>query len=288
MAINRRRAPKSEVSRKKKLDGHAGEREYAESIGGEVVPGVGKGDVKDCQGVLHSVKSGKKWQLFLYNEDRIRASKSLGLLTLCLESFAWGSAEYFKHRRKCIAFKETKQREQGKAQAQKLTNTQVKKVIGRNVYVLSKERLARATSGVCEKLKNKKLLRRFLDEAIFNAGEVAFLVVRDTHLLGDNLFKVFPRDFVLNILTSTLAPSVSNAGRVAVDYNVPGQKVLLRYDNRSNPVNIIEIEVRNDEKHYRLIRCNMISKYALALLLNGLGVRLCDGVTTYGVGHKGS
>ena len=49
MVINRRRAPKSEVSRKKKLDGHAGEREYVESIGGEVVPGVAKGDVKDCQ-----------------------------------------------------------------------------------------------------------------------------------------------------------------------------------------------------------------------------------------------
>ena len=168
--------------------------------------------------------------------------------------------------------------------AQKLTNAEVKKAIGRNVYVLSKERLAFATSGVCEKLRDKKCLRRFLDEAIFNAGEVDFLVVRDTHLLGDKVFKVFPRDIVLDVFTSALAPSVSNAGRVAVDYNVPGQKVLLRYDNESNPVNVIEIEVRNDEKHYRLIRCNMMSKYALALLLNGLGVRRCDGVTLYGVG----
>jgi uncharacterized C2H2 Zn-finger protein len=284
MSINRRRAPKSEVSRKKKLDGHAGELEYAGLIGGEVLPGVGKGDVKDRQGFLHSLKSGKKWQLFLYNEERIRRSRSLGLLAPCLESFAWDKKEYFKHREKCIAFKETNQRERGKAMAQKLTNTEVKKAIGRNVYVLSKERLAFATSGVCEKLRDKKQLRRFLDEAIFNAGEVDFLVVRDTHLLGDKVFKVFPRDIVLDVFTSALAPSVSNAGRVAVDYNVPGQKVLLRYDNESNPVNVIEIEVRNDEKHYRLIRCNMMSKYALALLLNGLGVRRCDCVTIYGVG----
>jgi hypothetical protein len=176
------------------------------------------------------------------------------------------------------------QDEQGKAMAQKLTNNQVKKAIGRNVYVLSKQRLTLANDGVCEKLKNKELLRRFLDEAIFNAGEVAFLVVRDTHLLGDKVFKVFPRDVVLDIFTRVLAPSVSKAGSVAVDYNVPGQKVLLRYDNESNPVNVIEIEVRNDEKHYRLIRCNMMSKYALALLLNGLGLRRSDGVTLYGVG----
>jgi hypothetical protein len=284
MSINRRRAPKSEVSRKKKLDGHAGELEYAGLIGGEVVPGVGKGDVKDRQGFLHSLKSGRKWQLFLYNEERIRGSQSLGLLAPCLESFAWDRSEYFKHRRKCIAFKETKQRKLGKAMAQKLKNTEVKKAIGRNVYVLSKERLACATLGVCKKLRDKKWLRRFLDEAIFNAGEVAFLVVRDTHLLGDKVFKVFPRDMVLDVFTRVLAPSVSNAGRVAVDYNVAGQKVLLRYDNESNPVNVIEIEVRNDEKHYRLIRCNMMSKYALALLLSGLGLRRSDGVTLYGVG----
>jgi hypothetical protein len=287
MSINRRRAPKPEVSRKKKLDGHAGELEYAKLIGGEIVPGVGKGDVKDIRGDLHSLKSGKKRQLFLYNEERIRSSRFLGILAPCLGSFAWGSALYFKHRSKCIAFKERVQDEQGKAMAQKLTNKQVKKAIGRNVYVLSKERLALANDGVCEKLKNKELLRRFLDEAIFNAGEVAFLVVRDTHLLGDKVFKVFPRDVVLDVFTSVLAPSVSKAGRVAVDYNVPGQKVLLRYDAASDPVNVIEIEVRNDEKHYRLIRCNMVSKYALALLLNGLGVNRCDGVRLYGVGLQG-
>lgn len=283
MSINRRRAPKSEVSRKKKLDGHAGELEYAGLIGGNVVPGVGKGDVKDRQGLLHSLKSGKKWQLFLYNEERIKVSRSLGLLAPCLESFAWDKSDYFEHRRRCIAFKETKQRELGKAMAQKLTNAEVKKAIGRNVYVLSKERLACASSGVCEKLRDKKLLRRFLDEAIFNNGEVDFLVIRDTHLLGDKVFKIFPRDVVLDVFTAVLTPSVSIAGRVAIDYNMPGQKVLLRYDNQSNPVNVIEIEVRNDEKHYRLIRCNMMSKYALALLLNGLGVSSCIGVTLYGV-----
>ena len=63
--INRRRAPSSEISSQKKRSGHQTEIEYAELINGEVIKGTQKGDVKDRNGNLYSVKSGKKWQVFL-------------------------------------------------------------------------------------------------------------------------------------------------------------------------------------------------------------------------------
>ena len=56
-------------------------------IGGVVIKGIQKADIKDKNGKLHSVKSGKKWQVFLYAYNRIAASKYLNILLPCQDAF---------------------------------------------------------------------------------------------------------------------------------------------------------------------------------------------------------
>ena len=77
MSINRRRAPKPEVSRKKKLDGHAGELEYAKLIGGEIVPGVGKGakDFRVFVASLTLLSDAQKKRLIARLESHQQLSK---------------------------------------------------------------------------------------------------------------------------------------------------------------------------------------------------------------------
>ena len=65
MTINRRRAPSSSTSSEKKLGGHSREEIFAGYIGGSVINGTQKADVKDKSGNLYSVKSGKKFSTYL-------------------------------------------------------------------------------------------------------------------------------------------------------------------------------------------------------------------------------
>lgn len=269
MKINRRRAASSKVSRDKKLGGHLREKEYADLIGARRIPGTNKGDVMDTQSRLHSVKSGKKWQVFLYGYKTIAASNYLNVLQPCLDAFTPGPEQYFKDRTKCIALKERFVKKHGKEKAKQLRNDVVIRSLGTNVYIQSKEQLALATLDVREALSDKSFLRNFLGEAMFKDAEVTYLAVKDSTYKKDQLFKVFHRDDVLDILSAKLLPSVSKAGRVPEDYNVEGQKTLLRYMTRTDTLkNIVEIEVRNDSAvHYRQVRFNMYSKDILHLLL---------------------
>jgi len=270
MTINRRRAPSREISKEKKLSGHLREQAYAALIGGEVLRGTGKGDVKDKNGNLHSVKSGKKWQVFLYGYSRICSSLHLNILRPSLDAFPEDANRYFKDRIKCITFKEEYIKNHGRNATIQLSNNDIAKHLGINTYVKSKNRLAKTTISICNALKDKDRLRNFLDEALFNNAEVEFLVIKDSTYKKDGLFKVFAREDVLDILSAKLFPSVSTAGRVPEDYNVAGQKTLLRYKRTiGQPKNIVEIEVRNDSHgHYRQIRFNMYSQDTLSLLLD--------------------
>jgi len=270
MAINRRRAPSTEISREKKLGGHQREDDYALLIGGKVIKGVQKGDVEDQNEELHSVKSGKKWQVFLYGYNRISSSKHLNILLPCLDAFPIDSSQYFKDREKCIAFKENYVQNYGKEATKSLSNHDVAKKVGANSYIDSKNKLNNSTILVSTKLKNKIDLRNFLQEALFNNNDVQFLVVKDTTYIKDELFKVFSKKDVLDILSKNLFPSTSIAGRVPEDYNVAGQKTLLCYKNTKGvSKNIVEIEIRNDSStHFRQVRFNMYSKDTLFLLLN--------------------
>ena len=272
MTINRRRAPSSLISRTKKLDGHANEDDFADLIGGETLGGTQKSDVRDSNGYLHSVKSGKKWQVFLYGYDRISKSKSLKILKPCLDAFSTNPEEYFTDRIKCIEFKENYVSKYGRAKAKLLSNQEVSKALGKNLYIQSKEDLAKSTSLVCNALQDKMFLREFLMEALFNNKEVDFLAIRDDTFLKDRKFRIFAREEVIEILSQKLEPSVSQAGKVPEDYNVASQKTLLCYkkENGKNK-NIVEIEIRNDSStHYRQVRFNMYSRDTLYLLLKEL------------------
>ena len=269
MAINRRRAPSSTVSSEKKLGGHAREQDFALSIGGEVLRGTQKADIRDKFGNTYSVKSGKKWQIFLYNINRICASKHLNIIEGCVNAFTNDPTKYFADRELCIAYKENYVRMHGRDDARKLSNRQVELALGQNEYMQSKNRLMLATEKVRRHLEQRENIKNFLDEAIFNCDEVGLLAIKDTTLCNDNLFKVFSKDDVLEAFCDSLSVATSVAGNVPEDYNVMGQKTLLRYNKNGRLKNLAELEIRNDrEEKFRLVRFNMYSKDALTLLLD--------------------
>ena len=292
MSINRRRAPSPQISREKKLSGHLRESDYATLIDGQIIRGTQKGDVIDKKGNLYSVKSGKKWQVFLYGYDRISTSRHLHILQPCLEAFTQDSKQYFKDRIKCIEFKEAYVKEHGRAKAKQLSNDEVVRVLGANAYILSKEQLAKSTFAIRNILQNKFTLRQFLGEALFNNEEVAFLAIKDTTYKKDEFFKVFSKEDVLDVLSERLFPEVSKPGNVPEDYNVPAQKTLLCYlKANGKSKNIVEIEIRNDsDVHYRQVRFNMYSKDALTLLLEQMDSlpvnETYSGVKVYGQAGK--
>lgn len=284
MVINRRRAPSSHISSSKKIAGHKQEEIFADLIGGQVIRGTQKTDIIDSKGKYYSVKSGNKWQAFLYSYNRISKCRYLNILRPCLDAFSPDYELYKKDRVKCIEFKESYIKSHGREATKELSNDTIIKILGNNEYMEAKELLSYATEEVCEFLKDKDRLRKFLSEAFFNIEEVDFLVVKDTTYENDGLFKVFSREDSLDILTQYLTPSVSKAGRVPEDYNVAGQKTLLRYEYKNKPKNLVEIEIRNDRPdHYREVRFNTKSKDALCLLLTNLSAtKYNEYINTYG------
>ena len=292
MAINRRRAPSSQVSHDKKVEGHQAESEYARLIGAQTISGTGKSDVEDLNGSFHSVKSGKKWQVFLYGHDRISNSEHLKILEPSLTAFTEDAEKYFEDRIKCISFKEAYVKKHGRQEAKKLENSQVIQHLGANEYMESKARLALANEQVVRKLQDKTNLNHFLGEALFNKKEVNYLAIRDDTYKQDSRFKVFSRSDVLDILTNELSPALSTAGRVVEDYNVDRQKTLLKYTKKDGRAkNIVEIEIRNDSlTHYRQVRFNMYSKDTLSILLSSEKVlpvqKFNDQVWLYGTARK--
>ncbi len=275
MSVKKRRAASSETSREKKLGGHQNEQDFADLIGGQRIVGTKKGDVNDPQGRKYSVKSGKKWQIFLYSYERILKSNFLNVLTPCLEAFTTDAELYFVDREICLRYKESYIEKHGREKAKILKNEDIKKKFSNNEYIKSKDKLAISTLTVCENLKQASNRRNFLQEAIFNGEEVDFLAVKDDSFRCDGSYRVYQRDEVLSILSSELIPGVSNAGNVPEDYNVGGQKTLLRYKTISGTEkNIVEIEIRNDSvQHYREVRFNMYSKDTLILLDKHLGAK---------------
>ena len=269
MAINRRRAPSSSTSSEKKLGGHSREEAFADHINGLVIKGTQKADVKDQLGNHYSVKSGKKWQIFLYSYNRISTSNHLKILQHCLDCFTDDTESYFKDRIKCIAYKENYVQKYGKEKTKHLSNSIVEEELGLNEYISSKNKLREKTALVRDTLKDPATLRSFLDEAIFNCNEVSFWAIKDTTYNCDSIFKVFAREDVLDIFCNEIFIETSKAGKVPEDFNVDGQKTLLRYTKGGRSKNIGEIEVRNDsEIKYKLVRFNMYSKDVLELLLS--------------------
>ena len=286
--VNRRRAPSSQTSSLKKRIGHKVEEVFAKLIDGKVIKGSQKGDVSNSDGKLFSVKNGKKWQVFLYSYNRILKSLYLKVLTPCLDAFPEDWDLYNSDRTKCKEFKENYVLENGKDAAKSLLNEQLGSILGQNQYMEAKELLSYATEDVYRALSCKVTLYNFLKEAFFNNEEVDYLAVKDTHYKKDNVFKVFDKEDVLKALTANLYPALSVAGRAADDYNVAGQKTLLKYNKSGKPKNIIEIEIRNDDRSkYRQVRFNTYSEDILFLLLNEYKPRkLNENLVVFGSASK--
>jgi len=284
MTINRRRAPSSKISSEKKKLGHKNEEVFAKLINGSVKKGTRKGDVVDKLETLYSVKSGKKWQIFLYTLGRISQSLNLAILKPCLESFPENYELYETDRIACISYKEAYLKDYGKEATKKLLNKEVISTLKNNVYINAKYTLHKNTKIVSIILNDKNVLKKFYNEAIFNNDEVKFLIIKDTHYKKDGLFKVFTKDDVLKVLTESTHPSVSKAGKIPQDFNVDGQKILLCYEKTpGTSKNIVEIEVRNDSKiKYRLLRFNMYSKDVLHLLAKLPNNKYNDEIQTFG------
>ena len=280
MPVKKRRAASTKISREKKLTGHQNEFDYADMISGERIKGTKKGDVLDKSGNQHSVKGGKKWQVFLYGYERISQSKHLKILTPCLESFTMDAPLYFRDREFCLEYKEEYIKKHGREKARNLSNSDVKRRFKDNAYIEAKEKLSDSTQAVYEKLLEKIELTKFLREAMFNGIEVSFLAIKDDTYKKDNIYKVFEREQVLDIFSKELFPAISKAGSVPEDYNVAGQKTLLCYEReKGKSKNIVEIEIRNDSlQHYREVRFNMYSKDALTILLRNIKGESCKGL----------
>jgi len=268
MLINRRRAPSSEISSEKKIGGHKREDEYAALINGTVIKGTQKGDVRDINQNLHSVKGGKKWQVFLYRYETISNSHFLNILKSCLDAFPEDYDKYLEDRTRCIALREKLVTEIGKEKVKLMSNKDFLAILGddQNSYVKAKQSLSIATGNVCNKLHDKEFLKKFIQEAMFNNTEVDFLAVKSR---SDHKFRVFSRPNVINAFASRMSPGISKAGKVPEDFNVDGQKTILTYEKLPGKnKNIVEIEIRNDSKqHYREVRFNMYSEDALNILL---------------------
>jgi hypothetical protein len=264
----RRRAPSSEVSRDKKLAGHEREQYYATIIGGRAIGGTQKGDVLDKNGCQHSVKSGKKWQIFLYGYPKISSNQNLKILQKCLDAFPDDKERYFADKEKCEKYKQNYIDTHDQASAKKLSNDIVARALGANVYIESKKRLSIATPDVRNYFRDKSNLRCFLNEALFSGKEVSFLAIKDD--TNDGFFKVFEKEETLNILSERLFPELSKAGNDPRDFNVAAQKTLLCYSKEKgrSQNNLGEIEIRNDSNvHYRQVRFNMYSSKFFDLIL---------------------
>ena len=268
-----RRGASSSISSGKKKAGHAAERDFADVINGSRISGTKKGDVIDSLNRQYSVKNAEKhFQIFLYNHSRLKQSTYLKTLTKCLDAFPADSQQYFEAREKCLNYKLNYLTKHGRSKAKQLTNHELAQNIGHNLYLDSKTKLSLATLWVVNKIQTSKSIENFLNEAIFNNNEVEFLAIRDIHVSRDRKFKVFHRDDVLRILASELQVSQSAAGRSPKDLNIAGQKILFRYQSSTARwKNLIEIEVRNDDSHYREVRCNMKASDTLQILVSAFG-----------------
>ncbi len=254
--IKKRRthAMSTEKAREVKLAGHEAEREFANLIGGQIYPGTRKKDVIDSQNNIHSVKSGqKKWQIFLYGENRFRTS--IGFLgapyfLTCINSFPKNIKQY------------------------KINKTIFKKKLQTPMENLKKFLLAKEKNLF---LHNNQLI--FLQEAIFHSSEVDYLTIKE-----ESIFHIFDAEEVIKIINNSVTLENSKANQTG---QLNNQKVIFKLISSHNTIG--EIEMRNDSKvHYRQIKFWMDRKKTLQLLKEKIkpAKKKSNRIVTYGKSIK--
>ncbi|MDI6733301.1 MAG: hypothetical protein QME51_08920 [Planctomycetota bacterium] len=250
--MNKKRAMSSEKASFVKRQGHLDAREFAKLIGlrdDYRNDFTAKKDVIDKSGDSYSVKSGeKKWQIFLYGKTRFeqdysfRAMNGIGQLLLeCIECFPDSFSKYQKSKK------------------------------------LYKDKLQRPMTELCNKLKNKSRISAFIDKAMFNSGEVNYLVIKQ-----EGKFYVYWSRDIVNILSENMIAENSQARTAGQE---PNQKVVFKINNKT----VGEIEMRNDSNvHYRQVKFWLNKKQIVALLFNEITEvkKHNDKVLVYGTAIK--
>lgn len=241
----------TEVARRVKLAGHDAEREFAELIGGYKYPGSKKKDVVDKQGNVHSVKSGdKKWQIFLYGQNRFQTSIGfLGarLFVDCINSFPERRKEYLKDKE---TFKILLQKPM-----QKLRD-----------FLLREDNSPYFLQGT-------KII--FLQEALFHSSEVDYLTIKE-----GQVFHIFDAREVIEIIDSSVEVVNSKANQIG---QLDDQKVVFKLNSTGTTLG--EIEMRNDsDVHYREVKFWLDREKTLGLLKAKIITRKTIGerIVTYG------
>lgn len=218
-------------AREGRARGHQKAREFALIIG---LPSdyendpAAKKDVIDKSGDSHSLKSGKKkWQIFLYSRTRVDTDPGFRALN-GFSGLLVALLDAFPDKYDSyLADKQT-----------------------------AKDKLRIAQENVAKKLKeNKDQIIGFFLKSMFDGGQVDYLTVYGEI---DGKYHVFHREDVLKKFGEKLSVDNSKArGPTQVD----GQKTIFKLQER----NFAELEVRNEQKHYREIRFNMMAPMALEL-----------------------
>jgi hypothetical protein len=263
------RGSSSELAGGYKRSGHAKEILFSKMIGGSTdgLPPQGKTDCIGPSGETYSVKSGKKWQVFLYGLERLKSDpgfialsdKGLDLSRL-LECFPDDYALYVQDKQ---VAKDHILNSLGSEPRESVISKYISSTMSSNLYVKSKLSLAQVTLEFCSKLTSAELMREFLRKSLFNGAEVSHLAVEDS-----GRFRIFQAVDVLDSLVRTLSVSTSGTGGHRGDLSIAGQKILMK-----KPTNVVELEVRNDSiHHYKQLLFNMKAKPALSLLKEQLPV----------------
>lgn len=219
----------SEKASRVKKRGHNKEHLYASLIGGKVVSGIKKEDVIDYNGNYHSVKGGSemkggdgikgKWQVFLYKIARFESDTSF-----------YGRDIFIK-----------------------ILNLYPKT---HDEYVKDKDMIRERVKPCMLELKNYLLdsnnKLNFINKSFFNERVKYFVIYHD------DIFRVFDKNQLVNILVNTLV----------VDVNSTSQKVVFTYDDKL--VSEIEIRTTDDGKYpsilYNTLKhrvCGIMSDFEL-------------------------
>lgn len=260
MARHKHKGMTSENAALKKIGGHIVEYDFAELIGGEVNKGdqKSKKDVIDKNHRTHSVKNGKKWQIFLYGRNRLEKNtilQTIGnvakLLVDCIDSFPPKFEDFVKDKK------------------------------------LYRTKLQKPMHLLCNELQNETVRKSFFEKSMFEGSQVDYLTIKD--LQQEDVFHIFPREKIVEILNRfAVKNSQKQKGRPET---MDAQKVIFKHPTSANkpPVTIGEIEMRTDSvQHHREVKLWLDAKKFMAVLQNEFAgeVKNRGKINVYGAARK--
>lgn len=235
----------SELASLKKRKGHENESHYARLINGTVNPGTRtrKKDVLDARGDTHSVKSGKKWQIFLYGRERLVNNTVLQ-----------GMGDIAPRMIDCIDSLPADR-------AAREANPDV-----------AKAALQTPMRALAAELQDKRRLQAFWMKAAFEAGEVNFWALlpasidQTTAPIKDKIFHVFDAKEAVTELCRNMVVGNSKA-REGRSNETDDQKVVFRDKGKS----LGEIELRTDQHNWGRMKLWLDAKKVVPLLQERIG-----------------